>query len=295
MRRDSDAGVIVPRSPLSGATRRPARRRTGLARLVGGLGMLALATTLLWLLTDDSFRVTAANVRVEGVRFGDEAAIRDQIRDLDRVPNVFRVRASEFVAEMRALPEVSSASAVVTLPAAVSVRITEREPLFRWTDGKQTWLVDGSGVLFAQLPAPDGPETSPSAVPVDAVPELLDMPEIEDYRLLAEPLSAGSQLPHIDLAVMRQLLALTPDLLASSSTELTLSIDQDDGYVLRSDLGWQAVFGHYTPTLQPAEVAPRQVQCLTWLLAAREHRLERVRLAVSPEGCGTFTTSGGRN
>ena len=90
---------------------------------------------------------------------------------------------------------------------------------------------------------------------------------------------------------MRQLLTVTPALLGSKSEALTLSIDQADGYVLSSDLGWQAVFGHYTPTLQPPEVVSRQVQCLSWLLPGRERRLVRVRLAISPESCGTFTRS----
>ena len=78
------------------------------------------------------------------------------------MPNVFRVRASEFVADMRALPEVISASAAVTIPDRVAVRVKEREPLFRWTDGKQTWLVDDVGVLFAQVPGLDAVASSQS-------------------------------------------------------------------------------------------------------------------------------------
>ena len=91
---------------------------------------------------------------------------------------------------------------------------------------------------------------------------------------------------------MRQLLALTPESLGSRASSLQLRVDEYDGYVLSSDRGWQAVFGHYTPTLQPPTVVPRQVQCLRWLLAAEERRLERVRLAVSEDGCGTFTLFG---
>ena len=55
------------------------------------------------------------------------------------------------------------------------------------------------------------------------------------------------------------------------------------------DRGWRALFGYYTPTLQPPEVIPRQVQCLQWLLASEERKLETVRLALSDETCGTFT------
>ena len=92
---------------------------------------------------------------------------------------------------------------------------------------------------------------------------------------------------------MGQLLALTPELLDSRAEELWLRVDQQDGYVLHSDRGWQAIFGHYTPTLQPPELVPRQVQCLRWLLASEERQLERVRLAVTGGECGTFTRLGG--
>ena len=48
-------------------------------------------------------------------------------------------------------------------------------------------------------------------------------------------------------------------------------------YVIESDdRGWRALFGYYTPTLQPPEVIPRQVQCLRWLLASEERKLETV-------------------
>jgi hypothetical protein len=91
---------------------------------------------------------------------------------------------------------------------------------------------------------------------------------------------------------MRQLLALTPESLGSRAGTLQLRVDEHDGYVLQSDRGWQAIFGHYTPTLQPPEVVPGQVQCLSWLLASHERQLERVRLALSENGCGTFTEVG---
>ncbi len=99
----------------------------------------------------------------------------------------------------------------------------------------------------------------------------------------------GSYLGRTDLEVMRYLLAVTPELLGSESQRLKLYVDEDDGYVLEStDGGWYAVFGHYTASIQPPSVIPRQVQCLRWALADREDRLDRVWLAVSDEGCGSI-------
>ncbi len=111
---------------------------------------------------------------------------------------------------------------------------------------------------------------------------------MEDDRLTETPLRIGARLPAGDLVVMRQLLALTPERLNSTAERLDLRVDEHDGYVLESDQDWQAVFGHYTATLQPPSVVPRQVQCLSWLLAAHERALERTYLAVSESACGTM-------
>jgi hypothetical protein len=70
-------------------------------------------------------------------------------------------------------------------------------------------------------------------------------------------------------------------------------VDDSDGYVLESlDQTWRAQFGHYSLTLQPPEVIPAQVQCLRWLLAREERRLQQVRLAVGDGTCGTFLRLG---
>ncbi|MEA2027028.1 MAG: hypothetical protein U9O18_10095, partial [Chloroflexota bacterium] len=64
-----EAGTIAPRSPAP----TPAQRRhPTFARLIGAMGMLTLTALLFWLLTDDAFRVTEANVSFEGLRHADE-------------------------------------------------------------------------------------------------------------------------------------------------------------------------------------------------------------------------------
>ncbi len=319
----TEAGVIEPRS---GASPDQPSRHAGIARLLGAAGMIVLTAVLYWLLTDASFRVSASSVIFEGLRYADEAAVRDHLSGLEREPNVFRVRASEIASDLLVLPEVASAAATVTLPARVSVRIEERQPVFTWEDGETAWLIDQEGMLFAPVPLlaadPDGasdaaadpaaspgsgasalPDAGPSASPEpgpSAPPAMAGLPAdaeaglpvVVDSRLPAAPPAIGTFLPASDVAVMRQLLALTPASLGSRAAALQLRVDEYDGYILSSDRGWQAVFGHYTPTLQPPSVVPRQVQCLRWLLAAEERRLERVRLAVSDDGCGTFTLFG---
>ncbi|MFO7531028.1 MAG: hypothetical protein R6W93_01115 [Candidatus Limnocylindrales bacterium] len=176
-----DQGLIVPRTTASPSSQQGHR---GFARLVGALGMVTLTGLLFWLLTDDGFRVTEADVTFTGLRHADEAEVRALLSDLDRAPNVFRVRAGDIVSELSQLTEVDAAAASVTLPANVSVELDERDPLFIWTDGQESWLVDDAGMLFgpakteayaadaatdpgadAAAPAPADAATDPDATP----------------------------------------------------------------------------------------------------------------------------------
>lgn len=304
VRPDPDAGAIVPRSAPP-----PRRHHTAFARLVGAVGLITVTALLFWLLTDDAFRVTEESITFRGLAHADEAQVRARLSDIDRGPNVFRVRASEIVSELSSLIEVDAAYATVTLPAGVSVRLDERDPVFIWSNGEVAWLVDEEGMLFAPggavvaadpaktaadpaETAADPAEAEPDteAVPTAAEAARADLPVVEDGRLPEQTPTAGTFLSEADLVVMRQLLAITPGLLGSVSDDLYLRVDERDGYVLGSrDRGWRALFGRYTPSVQPPEAIPRQVQCLKWLLAREGRRLEQVRLALSEDACGTFT------
>ncbi len=277
-----DAGTIAPRS----APPPPSRRHTTIARLVGALGLVALTALLYWMLTDEAFTVGEERVSFRGLAHADEAEVRALLTDIDRGPNVFRVRASDIVDELSTLTEVDAASAVVTLPADVSVTLDERDPVFIWSDGAVSWLVDENGMLFAPADL-DAPVADDDATPEAAARARL--PVVEDARLPEEPPTVGSFLSTIDLLAMRQLLALDTELLGSRARDFALRVDDGDGYVLESNRGWRALFGHYTLTVQPPDVIPAQVQCLQWLLASEERLLEQVRLAVTADSCGTFT------
>ncbi len=275
------AGTIEPRSAPPSS-----RKHTTFARVVGAVGLVLLTALLYWMLTDEAFTVREEQVTFRGLVHADEAEVRARLTDLERGPNVFRVRASDIVRELSTLTEVDAASAVVTLPADVSVTLDERDPVFIWSDGGVAWLVDEEGMLFA--PADLDGEGAGSAAADDARARL---PRIEDARLPEEPPTVGTRLPRLDLAVMRQLLALDEEILGPRAQELELRVDERDGYVLASrDPVWRAQFGRYTLTLQPPSVIPRQVQCLQWLLASEERKLAFIRLVVSEDTCGTFTT-----
>lgn len=288
VRRSRSAGTIEPRSsPAPGS-----RGHSTLARLVGATGLVALTALLFWMLTDSAFTVTPERITFRGLENADEDEVRAHLVDIERGPNVFRVRASELVSQLSTLTEVQAASARVTLPADISIRLDERDPVFIWTDRAVSWLVDEEGMLFA----PVDPEGETAAM--DPASDRARLPTIVDARLPAEPPTVGTYLPALDLAVMRQLLALDSELLGPRTEDLELSVDEQRGYVLTSRAkGWYAQFGHYSPHLQPPEVIPLQVQCLQALLGSAERKLNQIRLAVSEDGCGTFTRyddAGGR-
>ena len=55
----------------------------------------------------------------------------------------------DYYAARGTLTEVDAASARVTLPADLTVRLDERDPVFIWSNGALSWLVDEEGMLFA--------------------------------------------------------------------------------------------------------------------------------------------------
>jgi len=262
-----------------------------MARLVGAVGLVLITAVLYWLLTDPAFTVREDLVSFRGLVNADESEVRALLADIDRGPNAFRVRTSDIVKELSTLPEVDAASAVVTLPASISVTLDERDPVFIWSDRAVSWLVDENGMLFAPVDLSDPALASGEgeAVPTSAAAAArARLPVIADARLPEQPPTEGTYLSRIDLAAMRQLLAVDPELLGSHSRDLRLRVDDRDGYVLESmDLGWRAMFGHYTLTVQPPDVIPAQVQCLQWLLAREEDKLDTAYLVTTDETCGT--------
>jgi hypothetical protein len=192
------------------------------------------------------------------------------------------------LASLREMPEVRDARMSVSLPATVDVVVQEREPIFAWTDDRETWLVDREGVFVARA-ANARIATKPGTGAGAA------LPTVKDQRLSEEPVGLGQRLDPIDLAVMTQLLALDPERIDSEATELELRVDEGFGYVLRSpELGWQARFGHYTPTLFRPDRIPLQVQCLATLLEAFEDDLVNTWLVPTDDACGTYTVNASR-
>jgi hypothetical protein len=133
--------------------------------------------------------------------------------------------------------------------------------------------VDVEGLLFA----PAGGRASGPSVVVDR-------------RASAAALALGGRLGAVDLAVARQLAAVTPGTVGSAATSLTVSVTDEEGFVLTPASGdWRAVFGLYGASVRGPDIVPLQVQCLTALLGELgEDAVGRVILSARDQSCGTF-------
>jgi hypothetical protein len=249
------------------------------------VGLLVTTVLLWWLLGDARFRVRPDDVSIEGIRLASRESVLARLEGIERAPNLLRLRGDSMLRSLREMPEVRDVSLSVSLPANVEIVIDEREPIFAWTDGRETWLVDRDGVFVAR-PEGTGIATKRGTGAGGA------LPTVRDGRLSEGPVGPGQRLDPIDLAVMTQLLSLDPARIGSDSTALELRVDQSFGYVLQSpDHGWRARFGHYTPTLFRPDRIPLQVQCLATLIDELEDRLVSTWLVPTDEACGTYTTS----
>jgi len=243
------------------------------ARALGLVLIVGAGATMYWLTTSDRFLIDPPGVPIAGLSYTDEQQVREQAGLTGGSgPNVFRVHATAMADAIRALPSVESAEVWVALPDRVEITVHERQPLLAWQTTESAYLVDIAGAILSVAP-PGG------AFPV-----------VDDRREASASLTVGERLDEVDLAAARLLLTTTPADLGSSSSALTLTIDDEDGFSLVSAApAWRAVFGFYTANqLRPEDRVPRQRQCLASMLAGGEARLEVIYLAVAGETCGTY-------
>jgi hypothetical protein len=193
---------------------------------------------------------------------------------LDRVaPNVFMVRTDRYAERLHDLPAVMRAEVSVALPDVIRVRIVEREPVVVWNIGGHRFLVDRTGMLFAPASA-GGPGDG--------------LPAVSDRRSGSAAFDVGATVDPVDLDAATRLAGVLPGDIGSTASELRVSIEDGDGYVMRPvGVPWIAMFGIYTPSLRTPEMIPGQVRLLRSFLAGRELTVKVVTLA--DDRNGTYT------
>lgn len=276
--------MTLPVRPSRKARRRPGRDSARLTRtrLVAAFVLLLSGGALYGLTTSPVFALDPAAVAVEGLRYTDPEAAHAALglKD-DQHTNLFHLRTGGLEAALMTLPTVRSASVQVRLPDELHVSVEEREPILLWRHAGRAWLVDVDGVILAAAPAEE------------------ELPAIADQRSGAPlaprgemvggaQMAPGATVAPLDLAVARVLAAVTPAHLGSSASMLALSVGDAEGWVVESDRGWRAIFGHYAPETRPPDSIQGQLTCLHALLLSESEAVAEVTLSLSDDACGTY-------
>jgi hypothetical protein len=244
--------------------------------VLAAAAVLAAAGALYGATSSEAFRLE--RLGVSGIGRTSEVAVRGVVEGVvGRRPNLFRVRTGEIATAIAELPAVQSADVRVVLPDRLDIVVTEREPILVWAVGERRLLADAEGRILAEA---DDQEAG--ALPI-----------AEDGREDAIIPAPGERLDPTDLAVVRQLGALSPPSIGSKASRLKLAVDDRMGWTITAEpTGWQAVFGVYASRIRTPDVVAAQVQCLASLLATDEARISTVYLAPSGDRCGTFRLRG---
>jgi cell division septal protein FtsQ len=257
---------------------RRASARVSLTR-VGAVAVLFATSVLLSQLTGAS-AFAVHRVDIQGAALTDRGEVAAALLE-DAAPNLFRYDTAVAAARLVRFPAIRTATVRAVLPDRVVATVEEREAVLVWRVGDVRFLVDDSGLLFARE---DQVTSSLGGV---------DLPVVNDRRAGSVGLAVTSLIAPVDLRVARELGALTPAMLGSGAVGLTVSLDDQLGFVVATDpAGWSATFGLYGEVTRNPEIVPLQVQCLASLLADQgEAAVGSVTL--SPEGqlCGTFGQS----
>ncbi len=239
----------------------PVRAGALLALLAGIAGLYGVATT-------GAFTVT--RTAIEGATWTREHELVAALA-LPPDQNAFAIRTADLVGRLISIPAVRGAVVTVALPDEVRVVISEREAQMAWKVGERRFLVDATGLLFADLDETGSPGAS--------------LPVIDDRRAMSRNLGVGSALDAVTLDAALRLGSLIPADLGSSATRLELRVDDEEGFVIRGlPPDWTAVFGFYTPTLRTTELIPGQVRLLRGVLLGREETVLKVILADDRSG-----------
>lgn len=251
-------GARRPGTPLR---QRVGRRLPSIRRLLAGVGAVAVAAGLVALLSGPWLRITE-------VTWAGDAFTRS--RDLERIlepqrgTNLLALDTTRLHERLTALPAVAGATVRASLPGSVEVTLVERDVAFVWQTASGDLLGAADGTIFA--------EVDRGAAAGDV---LADAPRIGDERSMARLMAVGDEVPAIVLDTALRLADLDPAALGSEAGALTVRIDDEYGFGVRSDdPGWELAFGAFG--IDPRESADeaaarleRQITAVRTLFASR--------------------------
>lgn len=253
----------------------PARAGALLGLLAGILGLYGLTTASVFAIH---------RIDVSPLTWTSEAAVL-QALDVGTGGNAFGLSTSNLAARLLQLPAVSSATVSVALPDELRVDVTERRAVMAWRVGGSTFVVDGTGVVFAFAPKGGAKAADGTLLPV-----------VLDTRATSSTIiGIGSTIDPTDIDAATRLASIVPADVGSAATSLEVRLTDSDGWVMTTTpRSWTAVFGPYTPVLRPPDLVPAQVRLLRSLILGRESAFARIVLADGEHGTYLPTPSEGR-
>ena len=260
-------------TPTGGRRRPPRVRRAsaGLSPVRAGaiLAMLTSAGAIYGLAATPAFGY--GRVEVTGTLVTKPAAVEAML-GVPKGTNLVALATEDLEAQLRDIPSIAGANVSVGLPDTLRVEVIERRPIVIWAAAGHRFVVDDTGVLFADLG-----KTPPPAIAA--------LPIVADDRRSAATLGIRSSLDPVDLDAATRLGSLTPDKIGSSAAKLTVRVTDERGFTVSSGpKGWIAVFGFYGLSQRTPALIPGQVQLLQGLLAGREAEVATVILADDRDG-----------
>jgi cell division septal protein FtsQ len=255
-----------------------ARRTRPIRRASAGLSAVRAVAALVMLMSAGAIYGVGASAAF-GFRTlelsGDRYTVADDVRSLIGVSggtNLFLLSTDGIAARIAMLPTVAGVEVSVNLPGTIRVALRDREPVMTWRVAERSFLVDGGGLLFAEL----GDRSTDEAAL---------LPAVTDGRTESMSLAVGDTLDPIDVDAATRLGSVRPDQIGSAARSLRVSVSDRNGFVVRADPdGWTAIFGFYTPSLRTPDLIPGQVNLLRTLLGGRELAVDEVILASDTDG-----------
>jgi cell division septal protein FtsQ len=163
------------------------------------------------------------------------AATLDEVLAAYRGLPLLAVDSRVIAERLRSLPAVASAEVSAVLPDELRVTIAEKQPAFTWVTSALRLVGAADGTLIGELP-----------LDAELPAELAALPAIDDQRRHSRQLIMGDLIPTDELGIALRLLEVEPALLGSASSELSLRIDAEYGYILVSaQPAWRAALGFY--------------------------------------------------
>jgi cell division septal protein FtsQ len=261
-----------PRRRSSGHARRPGtplRRRLrgrlpSARRVLAFLLFAAAAGGLSALVNGPWLRVNA--MTYAGERFTSTVAL-DQIMEGYRGVPLLTIDSDGLRHRLAELPAVADAQVDMRLPGELRVSITEKRPAFIWRTAAVQLVGAADGSIITELLLSAEPDAGLQRLPV-----------VEDERFASRSLTVGDVLPAAELRVALRLITLAPDVLGSRARRLTVSIDDQYGFVITTlQPAWRAAIGFYQLDPHEDRVAAdarleQQLTAIRTLFATRPER-----------------------